>query len=202
MDLLVQAHEVLAVAEQELRKIASAAVAAGDYDVVVELAQLARGVEALRRSCSTDPHSNERALDVDPSAGAQPSNPRDKPKPPLAKRREYPLFFKSGDILVKVGWSKRHKAEYEHRAPLSAVMALVDVLEKRATHTAQFSTENVFPLYDSKRNDIPGYQGYVALAWLLQIGAIRKEGRQGYQIGLRRPLRELVAEQWRSIPQR
>ncbi len=194
MDYRDQVHKILEEAEESLRALVTSAAAKGEYDAIVELARTARAIEALR---VPGPEVSSETVTAKLAANGALS------KPSLqAGRKTYPQFFRADEFLVKVGWSKRHRAEYEHRAPRPVLVALVSALEKRGKHTTRFSSDDIFPLRDSRDDDIPGYQGYVCLAWLAFIGAVERQGRQGYRIVAKRPLRDLVEEQWTAVPER
>ena len=192
MEYRERVEEILKKAEDSRRSLMSSAAAEGKYQEVIKLANVAHALEELQ---SSDTVTVVGATAPEVGAGGK----------QLSKsqiKKTYPVFLRARDALVKVGWSKRHRAEYEHRAPRTVLMALVSTLEKRAKHTTRFSSDNIFPLSDPKNDDIPGYQGYVALAWLSFIGAIERQGRQGYRIVAKRTLRDLVEEQWTAIPER
>lgn len=188
-----QTRKILKEAEESLRALVAGAAAEGEYDAIVELARTASAIEALR--VSGQEVSSESTIANVATKNAS-SRPRSK-----GARKAYPEFFRANEFLVKVGWSKRHRAEYEHRAPRAALVALASALEKRSKHT-RFSSDDIFPLQDSKNDDIPGYQGYVCLAWLVFIGAVERQGRQGYRILAKRPLRDVIEQQWPSVPVR
>lgn len=107
------------------------------------------------------------------------------------RKGEYPKFFREGDYLVKVGWSKKAREEYQHKAPRRVIDALAAAIA-RATESKQsarsgrlFTTEDLFtqdrPLKDpTTGEDIPGYQAYVALAWMKMAGVVKQVGRRGY----------------------
>lgn len=189
MTYMDKTRKILKEAEESLRALVTGAAAEGEYDAVVELARTARAIEALWVNSESE---SENVT----SKGAI-SRPRSQ-----GTRKTYPEFFRANEFLVKVGWSKRHRAEYEHRAPRGALMALASVLEKRRKHSNRFLTDDIFPLQDLKSDPIPGYQGYVCLAWLVSVGAVERQGRQGYRIVEQRPLRDLIDEQWPSVPAR
>ena len=90
----------------------------------------------------------------------------------------YPKFARDGDRLVKVGWSKKAKAEYEHKASHSTVLAVAETLRK--LEAKEFSMEDLLPISESSGEKIPSYQAYLVLAWLCSLGTVRKEGRGGY----------------------
>jgi hypothetical protein len=42
------------------------------------------------------------------------------------KLGQYPSFVREGDNLVKIGWSKTQKAEYEHKSPKRLLAVLCE----------------------------------------------------------------------------
>ncbi len=93
-------------------------------------------------------------------------------------RQAYPKFARDGDRLVKVGWSKKAKSEYEHKASHSTVLTVTEELRK--LEAKEFSMEGMLPISDSSGKDLPSYQAYLVLAWLCSLGVVRREGRGGY----------------------
>jgi hypothetical protein len=96
---------------------------------------------------------------------------------------QYPKFFRQGDQLVKIGWSKTTRGEYEHKAPHRVVSALTAAIEKHSRNGKRFTVENLLPLKDLQdQSEIPSYQVYVALAWLKLGNLIKQHGRRGYSL--------------------
>jgi hypothetical protein len=82
-----------------------------------------------------------------------------------------------------VGWSKREKKEYQHKAPFAVLEALSSALATVGTDGRVFSTDQFLPLRDASANsEFPTYQAYVCLALLKDAGLIEQHGRQGYSI--------------------
>jgi hypothetical protein len=186
MDLL------LSRAESELRQIMADAAVSAEYRAVSEMAGVGAEIARLRRQFSTEADAPINPA-PEPLAGERkPVGTRSKPP--------YPRFFRSGDSLVKVGWSKTNKAEYEHKAPRSVLLALTDALE---THHngGLFSTDQIFPLRQSNGDDVPDYQSYLCLAWLSYLGVVQREGRQGYRL-IRQAPAKIVTEAWKTIKER
>src|SRR5438132_2134720 len=127
--------------EQGLRKLVAEAAGEGDYPSVVRIADLAKAVSALTaegRSAlapSAAPSSgiaratsvpeignvnHTASVDAASSGGRKPRRSAD----------AYPKFFRRGDELVKVGWSKKDRKEYNHRAPRGAVNAVAAAIRQ------------------------------------------------------------------------
>jgi hypothetical protein len=106
--------------------------------------------------------------------------------------------------LVKVGWSKKDRSEYEHRAPRIALGKIVDAIGKLATNRSPFSVEEILSLVNSSsaRDEIPTYQTYLCIAWLRQRGLLEQHGRQGYSCGSPSSLKQVMDESWDELPLR
>ena len=96
------------------------------------------------------------------------------------KKRSYPRFERDGDRLVKLGWSKKEKSEYEQKAPRSAVLAFGRHLANNCGKGEVFVMESMLPVANETGDEFPSYQAYLTLAWLRHIGAVEKKGRDGY----------------------
>jgi len=199
--------EVLRHAEGALRTLVAEAAANGDYASVVRLASWAQTVAGLVKTAaggSDQGASAGQPEDLPIKAARESSTGQSARK--VASRRDsrkaYPRFFRQGDKLVKVGWSKREKKEYQHRAPLTVLTALACALAKIGADGRVFSTDRILPLKDSADNtEIPTYQLYVCLALLKQVGLIDQHGRQGYSIPEVKEFAQAVESAWRQLPE-
>ena len=99
------------------------------------------------------------------------------------QKKEYPRFEREDDKLVKIGWSKKNRSVYEHKAPRSAVLAFVRHLQHAVSEGEAFSVEDILPVPDLAANtELPDYQVYLVLAWLRRAGAIQKKARDQYVV--------------------
>ncbi len=115
----------------------------------------------------------------------------------------YPRFFREGNVLVKLGWSRTEKAPYEHKAPRKLVDLLADAVGNAGRGGRRFTTEEVLHLEDPKEgSELPGYQVYLALAWLRIEGLVVQHGRQGYSLPPGIDLPRAVEEHWQRLPER
>jgi len=106
------------------------------------------------------------------------------------------------DQLVKIGWSKKAKKEYQHKAPRYVVDLLVKRLLQMTTPDKVFTTEELFPLRNETDDmEIPSYQAYLALAWLRSFGAVRQHGRQGYSMVPTQGVISIVDRAWAGLPE-
>src|SRR5206468_2770233 len=101
--------------------------------------------------------------------------------------------------LVKIGWSKSEKNEYEHKAAKHIITALIDVIAKIATRGRIFTMEEVLPLRDKQGVQIPTYQAYLAMAWLRKCGILKQHGRQGYSLKDVENLHDKVGACWDTL---
>mgnify|MGYP006983099211 CR=1 FL=1 len=115
---------------------------------------------------------------------------------------DYPRFERDGDKLVKVGWSKKDRREYEHRAPRSAVFAVAATLSSQGRPGKVFSMESILPVKGSAGEEIPSYQAYLALAWFRHTGAVEARGKDGYAVAGGSLATDALTSAWDNLPQK
>ena len=200
-----------------LQSLLTKAARAGDYEAVLALTGMARGVAALieRASCGTRPAA--------PQAGSAPARQvtasRESPEVresgapyrsggrPKRRRKKsargkpgYPRFVRRGDYLVKIGWSKREKKEYEHRVPSASVSAVAEAIARAGGSADLITSEEFLPVSDpNTKLEIPAYQAYGVLAWLVKNELVVQHGRQGYTVQDSGLLPSRVEDLWTSI---
>ena len=119
-------------------------------------------------------------------------------RPPKASIR---ASFAAATTLVKTGWSKKGRKEYEHKASKRVVDALAQAIARRSNNGKVFTAEDLFPLQDPQDgSEVPGYQGYVALAWLKAAGLVKQHGRRGYTVNRPTTLTTDLACLWPRLP--
>jgi hypothetical protein len=207
-------RDALRECESRLRALVAEAAAVGDYDAVLQLTEWARRVAALEtvrppagglgKACNHAGH--EEGDDADhlspsaPSPGKKSIRRRKKGRAPRQRAAAvYPKFARVDDQLVKIGWSKKAKKEYLHKAPRRVVDALVARFVKLGAGREICSTDQVFPLRDED-SDIPSYQAYLCLAWLRSIGLVQQHGRRGYSISKGTDARIVIRALWSELP--
>jgi hypothetical protein len=167
--------------EQDLRKLVAKAAESGDYAAVMTLTDWAKTLAGLAPSAAAPT----------PSFAA--------PQPEAApKRTKYPKFVRHGDELVKYGWSKTKRREYQHRASRAMLTKLVGRL------AAVGSPSKVRPATDflfdgAKEGDAPNYQFYLCLAWLRSLDIVVQHGRQGYTLPNPSAITSAVDSAWKSL---
>ena len=101
---------------------------------------------------------------------------------------------------MKVGWSKKKRKEYEHRAPQRIVEAFVRHLTNTIKIGRTFTMEQILPVPDLVNGgEIPAYQSYLTLAWLNEIGAVVKKGRHIYSAKEETQIYNAVLLSWNSL---
>lgn len=182
MGKLQAAHDFIDAAEKQLRELIARAAADGDYVVISQLVEAAEGLrrttkllagaEASRGQPGSVPQGVEPVTEP-PAPGAAPIEP--------VKRttKEYPRFERQGERLIKVGWSKKERAEYEHRTEKEVALA-VSLYLAETPKDQVFRMDDLLPI-EIENDEVPLYQAYLVLAWLRDRGLINKQGKDGYQ---------------------
>ncbi len=209
-----EALHILKDCEGQLQELLRNAAARGDYDSLMQVTAIARQVSILIEQAqhpSTDSSGNAQSRSPSTGHGGscdtpKPVSPAPRPSTKRARGRkrqkresEYPKFLKDGNGLLKLGWSKREKKEYRHRAP----RLVVDLLATKLAEVAKggtFTTENLFPLLEEDGTEVSSYQAYLCLAWLRKAGLVAQQGRQGYTVADPDELPEAVEEAWGTLP--
>ena len=217
MDTIQTAKLVILDAEAELRDLISKALAERRYDdvkVLAELAnrvaQLATGTDAQLLVSESRPAIDQMASNAQlgiqsPSTDTQVletptgQTTRVELKKVASAKSGYPKFVRDDDRLVKIGWSKRNRKEYEHRVPRETVLILLRHLDSAVEETKVFDIDGLLPVTSDAGEDIPGYQVYVVMAWLRQAQVIEKKGRDGYIIRDKSVLTDKWNELWESL---
>jgi hypothetical protein len=196
-NLVHRGVETLGVCERSLQELLGQAVAARDYEAIMELTTMAKTVAEIAGSAK-DGHPGAAMAPADPPASAAPEQS-------VARKKtgDYPRFIKRGDDLIKIGWSKKEKKTYQHKIPRKAVDAVVIALAKVGTDGKVFATDKLLPVTNPDDGaPVPEYQVYVALAWLKHIGLIDQHGRQGHSIPRAATLDRAVETVWGQLTER
>lgn len=193
MGVEARAAAIIRETEARLRELAAEAAAAGDYAGIIKVAAWAKVVSDLVKSPTADTNPKPRNQTEGVKSRRQASTR-------TAKRTEYPRFFRQGEQLIRVAWSKREKKEYQHKAPYRALKTLTAALAELGKDGRVFSTDQVLPIRDSDAGEIPNYQAYVCIAWLKQTGLIDQHGRQGYSVPRLEEFQNAVESIWRTLP--
>lgn len=201
MHRIAIARKILARAQDDLRELIAKALADGRFADVAEIARMADGVARLATDDDQPVSSDQQHPPAAPPAvsrhGTIVRGGRVRPS------RAFPRFEREGDKLVKIAWSKKGRAEYEHKAPRRVADTLIAAIRSRKGEGAKFEAPDVLPLLDPKtRREIPSYQSYLALAWLRHEGVVAKYGRDGYALKPTEATPEHLTELWEALPSR
>jgi hypothetical protein len=205
MDTLQRTVKILADAESGLATLASEAAKGHDYEAAGRLIDLARDVKNLATKVSAQLDTNTRELTQAPNVahtGKTVASPTLSAKS-RTRKGEYPKFLREGDNLLKIGWSRSERSEYEHKSPKKIISLLAGSISKTGANGRRFSMDKVLPLLDpDDGNRIPDYQVYLCLAWLKGLGFLTQHGRQGYSLSTRAPIEPLIETHWNALPTR
>lgn len=188
--------------EEDIRGLIAEAATTGEYDLVSRLSGIARRLSELAEEAAGKPSQGGTAtippgvtVEAPAVAKSAPASARR-----TSRKQGYPRFEKSRDVLVKVGWSKKERNEYVHKAPKAGVDAVARRVVDLGKGARMFTTEDLLPVkLGSGGDELPGYQAYVCLAWLRDIGAVEQHGREGYSV-LCEDLVGTVNKAWESLP--
>ncbi len=200
MCTIQEARKVLMGAEVSLRELMEQGLGQHRYTDVAVIAGMAEGVSRLLLGDRARPPVQP----TPPNVATETRSPRKTAKKARSRtqKREYPRFERDGDKLVKVGWSKKHKEQYEHRAPREAVIAFARHLAGHARDGEVFAMEDLLPVPDLSGGEVPAYQVYLTLAWLRQADAVEKKGRDGYVLRDRSLAEGGLDKLWNAVAQR
>ena len=199
MSILQRTENLLAEAERTLVGLANEAGAARDYDLAASLIELARKIKQLGEQFRGAASKVSEA--ADPLDALMKLGPAAEIKVPIRSRNklgQYPRFVREGDNLVKIGWSKSQRAEYEHKSPKRLLAVLCESLT--SANGKRITMNKVLPLKDPVTGSaFPDYQSYVCLAWLKSAGLVTQHGRQGYSLPKGVELEKSVETLWTNL---
>ncbi|MBX3372901.1 MAG: hypothetical protein KF817_03640 [Phycisphaeraceae bacterium] len=197
-----RAAEMIRRAEREIRGQIAEAAASGAYGLVDRLSSLARRLADLADEAAGTPEPASAAA----SPASKGGKPRSGAKRVAASGRKpsrmegYPRFERSRDTLLKIGWSKKSRTEYVHRAQRAGLDAVVLAVTDLGRNGRVFTTEELLPaVQQTGDSDLPEYQAYVCLAWLRAIGVVEQHGREGYSVPDGDPA-VAVGRAWEALP--
>ena len=202
--MIEKAIQVLKGCETELRGLVGEAVQAGRYDDVVWLTQRAKELGEWIESAQVTNEEAAKRSSAPRHYAAAPA--KDRTDPTRARRRSkgrpgYPKFFRVGDDLIKVGWSKKKRREYTHRAPRRLVNVVAAEVASAGGNSTVIPTDRLLSVRDETGEDVPHYQTYLTLAWLRSQGLITRQGRKGYTVENPSRLADGFSEIWSRLPE-
>ena len=190
--------------ESGVQQLIAEAAQEGDYGAVAALSAVAQRIADLKGEVGKDGWGilgGHSSVSRRAPAGKQPRKARRKP-PKKAGRSGYPKFVRRGDNLVKIGWSKREKAEYKHRVPWTTAQQIINAIAKVGPDGIVFTSEDFLALaFKEEEGDIPTYQAYLIMTWLLQCGLAIRHGRQGYTLVDAAGLSSSLESVWKGLSQ-
>ena len=216
-----KAIKILRQCEAELKELLREAASSGDYDCLLRATEWAKQVSTIVGQTSTPPAKASGPSSSAAESGAASPNPppgkskdhvathspaRAKPKRRAsAKKRKrtkkaYPKFARLGDELVKIGWSRKDKREYQHKSPYVVAELLASRFAQLSPGGDLVTTDALFPLIEPDGTEVPSYQAYLCLAWLRHIGLVLQDGRRGYCVPDAAQLRAALAKGWKELP--
>jgi hypothetical protein len=194
---------ILNNAQAELRSLLEQALTESCYTDVAEIAQIAESLAQLGASGGPASSDVQPTVTVTVSEAPPPRNAAAHTNRTGRPSRSFPRFEREGDKLVKIAWSKKERAQYEHKAPRQVVDLLIEAIRSQKGEGAKFEAPDVLPLTDRKsRKEVPSYQSYLALAWLRNEGVVTKHGRDGYSLKPTAATTERLNELWKALPSR
>ena len=191
---------VLAEVERNLQVIIGETAMAGEYALSRDLSGVAESVRHIHaqlktpdppvRSVESASHYGKSLPSSNSTKGKEASR---EPKSARAANRAskqpqkdgsvYPRFEIRRGTLVRIGWSKKNKAPYEHKIAESAFSQAVQVMASVAEDNDGPLTADQFIDAAASLNDpIASYQVYVVLGFLTAASILTKEGREGYYV--------------------
>lgn len=187
--------------EAKARALVADAARSGDFEAVTALTPLATDIAALAsRWCRSDgrkdrlPRPEEDAdvaVEIERGVSAK-------------SKDRYPYYLRDGDDLVKVGWSARDGAPYEHRASRQAVDRIASAIAAKGKAGRRFQMAALIDAIASSKPDDgpPSYQVYVTVSWLKWHGLLLQHGRQGYTIVRPQTFVGSVETAWQALTKR
>jgi len=201
-----QALGILRDAEVKLCELIPKALEARRDEEAGQLMELARLLADARCSRAVS-GPGKRGGAADPAGGGSPRSLRPERKRKAkakTKASPYPKFLREGNALLKLGWSKKGRSEYEHRAPREAVMAVAERITEVASRQHRFTVEDLGEVRVARgEQPISGCQVYLCIAWFRRAGLVVQHGRRGYSLpGAAAGLPAKVWSTWNELPER
>jgi hypothetical protein len=186
--------------EAEARRLIAEAASSGRFDEVEDLTPLAKEISELAiRWNGRRVNGASLTPPVRPSA----STDSTKAAPPARTRKDaYPKFVRERDDMVKIGWSTRERAPYEHRVPKRTLDAVAKVIGKKAQTGRRFTIDELIKSLPAADLEIPIYQVYAVVLWLKHNGMLSQHGRQGYTAVRAHTLSDSIESAWQTLSRR
>lgn len=179
-------QQALNRAEAEVRDAGAEAFRTGDDVAAGQARDVVAALKALRlRLNGQAPDALRPQLAAPPRKHARSRAGKKKRRDALKENGKsgYPRYEVRNGSLVRIGWSKKEKSEYQHKAPREIFERTVAAMEKIAqSGSGPFTAEQVIEQTSDTSGAIPGYQAYVVIGLLRDQGCVEQVGREGYMI--------------------
>ena len=76
---------------------------------------------------------------------------------------------------------------------------LLAALRKISSGRENFTSQEIFPLFDEAGDEVPSYQAYLVLSWLKNESIITQLGRSGYVFADDQLPNDKIRERWDSL---
>lgn len=165
--------------EAELRQIIADAAKAGDYRTVDLAKTAAVGIQSLQSRIT-----NPGVKVLQTKASKSEAKAKVKSMSRRGRKSRYPRFQVKKDALIRIGWSKKERREYTHKAPKAVYDQTVRAMGDLARSAAgPFMAEQIIEhLNQIGPESIPSYQVYVVIGLLRETSCIKQRGREGYDV--------------------
>lgn len=177
-----QIREALDRAEAEIRDLGAEAFRSGDDNGAGQAREIVLTFKSLRSQLNGRTSHAARAS----VKGRRRSTRRSKSATHRTRKQgtsKYPRFCVRNESLIRTGWSKKQKSEYEHKASRTTFDRTVAAMAHIATTgPGPFTSEQIIERVNDSENTFPGYQVYVVIGLLREHGCIEQVGRDGYMI--------------------
>lgn len=178
--------DVLNRTELELQEVIASAAKGGDYkliDLARRYAVQIHEMQTALNNSTNNPVSKAELKEDAPKVQMQASDISTSKKK-KKKKSHYPKYEIEHNSLSRIGWSKKGKKEYSHKASKSIYSLTVAAMEKLSKASAgPFMAEDIIAkVNDTADQPIPAYQIYVVIGYLKDRECIQQIGREGYNI--------------------
>lgn len=173
--------DVLARAESDLLGLVAESATRGDYEAIERSRLAAHGVRALlvqMRPLALPVGDNGHATGNAVSCSTR----IDRPVVATKGKGGYPHFVVRGKTLIKTGWSKKHRCEYQHKTDRDSFDRVAACMAGMASgEQGPFTAERIADAVAADGHpSMPIYKLYVAMSLLKHSGVVRQIGREGY----------------------
>lgn len=185
---------ILENCEKGLRKLVAEAAAEGKYSELLKITEWAKTISLVLSNATneTTKTSVKTAADNLSPSKRQPTS--------IRRIKRYPIFFRHGSELIKVGWSKKYRTEYNHRAPKEVINTLAKLVQEIGGKGKVFTGDRLLPMKNNNNGTWPDYQVYLSLAWLKELGLLEQRGRRGgYKIAPQKNIEATIDSGWLQL---